>query len=337
MTDGRRPGCPKRMVFGPCGGVRPDGGCEVLLDQPCVFDQQVPGWPGVVAGPPVEPVPLVLTDFSCAPYSRSSHAEVAAELAGSCDAVLVGEHQNRPDFPPVLQAAMLADAGLPAWLTLACRDRNRVVLEQELVGLRELGVPAVLCVTGDARGPDVRTGVSQVFDLDGTRLAALAASLGVPAAVAETPTAPPADRRGYRLAQKQRAGAGVAVLNYAPEAAVAALLADARTAGMTMPVLASVPVYTDARSAAVLDALPGLQLDHDEVRSVLDRPDPVAAGIATAVTLAGRLLEIPGVVGVNLSGLASERGHRFAARVKAEVGRTVRAGVAAVRPPAGAG
>jgi len=48
---------------------------------------------------------------------------------------------------------------------------------------------AVLCVTGDARAYDVRPDVTQVFDLDGTRLAALAASVGVPAAVAETPTA----------------------------------------------------------------------------------------------------------------------------------------------------
>ncbi|MGZ6874678.1 MAG: methylenetetrahydrofolate reductase C-terminal domain-containing protein, partial [Blastococcus sp.] len=29
-------GCPKRMVFGPCGGVRDDGGCE-LADHRCVF------------------------------------------------------------------------------------------------------------------------------------------------------------------------------------------------------------------------------------------------------------------------------------------------------------
>ena len=40
------PGCPKRMVFGPCGGVRADGGCEMIAI-PCVFaglPEPVP-WP----------------------------------------------------------------------------------------------------------------------------------------------------------------------------------------------------------------------------------------------------------------------------------------------------
>ena len=31
--------CPKNMRNGPCGGVRPDGRCEVLPDQPCVWTQ----------------------------------------------------------------------------------------------------------------------------------------------------------------------------------------------------------------------------------------------------------------------------------------------------------
>ena len=33
---GPREGCPKRMVFGPCGGVRDDGRCEVA-EHACVF------------------------------------------------------------------------------------------------------------------------------------------------------------------------------------------------------------------------------------------------------------------------------------------------------------
>ena len=206
--------CPKRMVMGPCGGVRADGSCEVL-PRPCVF--AVPAeWTGPAPRTvPLRTVPRILTDFSSEPWSAAMLGAVAAVLAPACDAVLVGEHQDRPDFPPTLHASLLLAAGLRPWMTLTCRDRNRIVLEAELTGLRELGVDAVLCVTGDARAYDVRPDVTQVFDLDGTRLAALAAAAGVPAAVAETPTAPPRPPRplrGFRLFQKQRAGAAVAVL-----------------------------------------------------------------------------------------------------------------------------
>ncbi len=94
-------------------------------------------------------------------------------------------------------------------------------------------------MTGDARAYDVRPDVTQVFDLDGPRLAALAASVGMPAVVPETPAAPPRPRRAFRLLQKQPA----------------------------------------SPSAAVLSELPGPELDPAAVRRVLDHPDPVAAGI----------------------------------------------------------
>src|SRR4051812_1425989 len=155
-----RLGCPKRMVFGPCGGVREDGRCEVA-EHPCVF----------LDGPPVEwtevpqalPVPapggllaralhgpVVLADLTVRPDDPASVRRVVEALAPAADAVLAGEHADAPGFPPTMVAAEVLEAGGRLWTTLTCRDRNRVVLEQELTGLAALGVDGVLCVTGDA-------------------------------------------------------------------------------------------------------------------------------------------------------------------------------------------
>jgi 5,10-methylenetetrahydrofolate reductase len=315
------------MQYGPCGGVRPDGQCE-MRPGPCAFPDVVP-WSGPTS--PAEPVsaPLILTDFSCTPFDAADTAATAAVLAGSADAVLVGEHQNRPDFPPTLMGRLLLNAGVTPWITLSCRDRNRIVLEQELRGLHMLGLRSVLCVTGDGRGYDVRPDVTQTFDLDGPRLVSLAASLGMVAAVPETPTAPPTAARPRRLVEKQRAGARVAVLNHVPfPAMVADFMHRARGDGLTIPVVAAVAVFTDPVSAAVLQGLPGLELDQQVVDEVLGAADPVEAGVAAAVAEAVALLSIEGVDGVNLSGLASASGTRVGAEIKAEVGRRIKAVVA---------
>jgi 5,10-methylenetetrahydrofolate reductase len=322
------PGCPKRMVFGPCGGVRTDGSCELDAGLPCPWCDASAGlrrWPGspddpvVAADRPVR-APVVLTDLSVPPYDLAGMREILELLAPVSDGLLVGEHHHRPDFPPVMVAAEILAAGGGPWITLTCRDRNRVVLEQELAGLAALGVDGVLCVTGDGRGQDVRPEVTQVFDLDSTRLAHLAATAGLTTAVAVAPAAPPTQLRPAALAEKQRAGASLAVANHvgSPDA-LASFLAAAQAAGADLPVVAGVAVYTDERSAAVLAAFPGLALDAGAVAGVLAAPDPREAGIAAAVAEAEALLAVPGVVGVNLSGLASAQGWRAGAEVKAEV------------------
>ena len=200
------------------------------------------------------------------------------------------------------------------------------MLEQELHGLRNIGVDTVLCVTGDGRGYDVRPDVTQTFDLDGLRLVSLAASVGILAAVPETPTAPPVFARPRRLVEKQHAGASMAVLNHvtSPDR-VANFEESARSAGLSIPVIAAVAVFTDSVSAAVLQGLPGLELEAAVIGEVLAAPDPVAAGIGAAVAEAHALLSIEGVDGVNISGLASASGARVGAEVKAEVGRRIRA------------
>jgi methylenetetrahydrofolate reductase (NADPH) len=106
--------------------------------------------------------------------------------------------------------------------------------------------------------------------------------------------------------------------------AVERFVTEARRAGVTLPFVAGVAVYTDERSARVLQAFPGLHLDGATVDGVLRARDPVAAGVAVAVAEARALLAVPGVVGVNLSGLGSGRGEEAGAEVKAAVATEIR-------------
>ena len=330
-TAGRL-GCPKRMEFGPCGGVRDDERCE-MAEHRCVFlGTPLVTWPDAAPPRPLHGLlaraasaPVVLADLSVAPFDAASVRRVVGVLAPVSDALLVGEHANRPDFPPTMVAAEVLDNGGRLWTTLTCRDRNRLLLEQELAGLGALGVDGVLCVTGDGRGPGVRPGASQVFDLDGVRLAALAAAMGLQVAVPESPEAPPVDLRPARVAQKERAGAQLCVLNHVRSPArVARFVAAARDAGATLPFVAGVAVYTDEPSARVLQRFPGLHLDGEVVERVLAAPDPREAGIAAAVEEARALLAVPGVVGVNLSGMGSGRGEDDGAAIKAAVAERLR-------------
>jgi 5,10-methylenetetrahydrofolate reductase len=127
------------------------------------------------------------------------------------------------------------------------------------------------------------------------------------------------------LVEKQRAGAGLAVLNHVPfPDMIAEFMKSARSAGLSIPVIAAVAVFTDSESAAVLQGLPGLELDPAVTEQVLSAADPVAAGIAAAVAEALALLSIEGVAGVNVSGLASASGAHIGAEIKAEVGRRIR-------------
>jgi predicted metal-dependent phosphoesterase TrpH len=116
------------------------------------------------------------------------------------------------------------------------------------------------------------------------------------------------------------------VLNHDTVASVADFMAAAARAGVTIPVIAAVAIFTDEASASSLSGLPGLELDPAVVRAVLDDPDPVAAGIAAAARQAGAMLAIPGVAGVNISGSASARGYEFSARIKAELAVRIREG-----------
>ncbi len=336
----RRVDCPKRMVYGPCGGVRSGGRCEVD-DRTCPFVlEPAPPWTAIAPLPEDRDgtvtafadrspatTPLVVCDARPAEPTLASGREMARLHAGWCDAVLLGEHHDRIDLPNVVVAPTLLAEGCRPWVTVSCRDRNGAALEADLVALAEVGVREVHCVTGDARAPHVRPDTEAVFDLDSLRLTAQARRFGLEVSVAESPTVEPIDVRPGRAADKSRAGASWCFVNLgATPAEVDHFIRRSRANGSTLRHIVCVPVFTDAAGADRLIALPGVGIEPSAIDEVLHATDPRAAGIAHAVASATAHLSIDGVDGIDLSGPASTASPTERATVMREVAEQLRRG-----------
>ncbi|HEY8912132.1 methylenetetrahydrofolate reductase C-terminal domain-containing protein [Lacisediminihabitans sp.] len=318
--------CPKRMEYGPCGGVQFDGSCEVS-PQACVFlETPTVRWndagdadPGPSATPRSMPPQsvgavrmrgllaarqVVVADFPARALDAASLAECAAALGGRVDAVLAGDAGTaRVQFSPSYRAHLIRSAGLDVWTGFNCRDRNRVAMEGELAGLAHVGVSGVHCVTGDHTLTGSRPDALPVFDLDSTEAAALARANGHLVSVAESPAAPPVDRRPSRLLEKQHAGAEVCFVNHCGgAAAVAAFVRASQDVGVTMGFIPCVPIVVDRGSAELLRSFTTLVLPDGYLDRILAARDPFAEGVAAAADLARSFLAIDGVAGVNLSG-----------------------------------
>ncbi len=360
------------MVHGPCGGVGADGSCEI--GGPCAFvssaDQPEPLHLARASGEDasslrvapraqVDPQPLlpgaravldrlldparpfVVADLPSPTADAEQDRALASRLAGSVDAVLLGDAPwARVMLPPAVRGWNVAREGVTPWCGVNARDRNRVALESEVAGLAAIGVPAMHSVTGDHPNLGHRPDAKPVFDLDSTELAALAArTTGLLISVAESPAAVPTKDRAARAAMKLSTGARVLFVNHcAPErlAEFAAELVDVLSdptpaAGAatqptpgepTVPLIACIPLIPTRASADRIAKY--LHADPPpELLDALDAPDPITAAIALAVQHAERVLEIPGVVGVDLSAPAGPGEAHLVADALATAGRAL--------------
>ncbi|RFA16018.1 hypothetical protein B7R22_04575 [Subtercola boreus] len=270
---------------------------------------------------------IVVADFPARALDVASLEECAGVLAGRVDAVLAGDSgAERVQFSPTYRAALIQNLGLAVWSGLNCRDRNRVAIEGELAGLASVVVAGVHCVTGDHTLTGGRPDARPVFDLDSTRVAALARAAGHLVSVGESPATPPVAERAARLVEKARAGAEIAFVNHAGGVLpVARFIAEVRrleeeaglreagagvgvsAAGVGLRYIACVPVVIDRGSAELLKTFTTLVLPDGYLDRILGARDVYAEGIAAAIELSQGLLAVEGMVGVNLSG-GPERG-----------------------------
>jgi 5,10-methylenetetrahydrofolate reductase len=277
--------------------------------------------------------PVVVADLVAPALSADGLRSSAAELAGACDACLIGDHGGaRVQFPPSYRARLLADEGIPGWAGINCRDRNRVAIEGEIAACVDAGVVGLHCVTGDHPSTGHRPDAQPVFDLDCIEVIELARLSGALCSAAHAPAAAPTEHRLARLLAKIGAGAEAVFVDHCGgPSQLGDAVAELRGCGFDGSVLACVPIVTGPATAAVISSFAGDRLPRGYLDAIVSAREPVAAGIAAAADLAGAMLALPGVDGVNLSAGAPPGQERDTARAVAEVGRRVLGARAGVR------
>ncbi|MCU0490577.1 MAG: methylenetetrahydrofolate reductase C-terminal domain-containing protein [Chloroflexaceae bacterium] len=188
--------CPKRMLHGPCGGVRPGNVCEVDATLPCPYLAIADSLAWRLNAPLTPPTSRKTHSGPLAARLQGGGFALVAEvyapdsadlsellrryepLRGRVDAVNVADNAlATPHTSALATAAMFERQGSAAILNMTCRDRNRIALQSDLLGAVALGVQHVFCITGDHPALGDHRQSRAVFELDSLELIAMARRL----------------------------------------------------------------------------------------------------------------------------------------------------------------
>ena len=106
---------------------------------------------------------------------KSADAEVirrkARTLKGYIDAFNVTDGQTAVVRMASWAACLIGkDEGLEPIVQMTCRDRNRIALQMDILGVAALGIKNILCLTGDHVSMGNHPSAKPVYDLDSIQL-----------------------------------------------------------------------------------------------------------------------------------------------------------------------
>ena len=226
-------------------------------------------------------------------------------------------------------ALLTREEGVEPIVQMTCRDRNKIALQSELLGLSALGLPNVLLLTGDDPEQGDHPDAKPVFDLNGTALLAAADRMrreGIllsgrpigdrPALFLGAAADPERDlSQPERMALEEKATAGADFVQTQPVFDLDRFsrwmrLVRAASLHRRLAILAGVFVLDSVRRADFLRTVPGIVMPDRIVERLASAADGRAEGLRLAVEMVDRLAGIEGVRGVHLMGVDATEGIR---------------------------
>jgi methylenetetrahydrofolate reductase (NADPH) len=245
----------------------------------------------------------------------------AAPLRGLAAAVNVTDGAGaRAHLSSLVAAHLLKENGIEPILQMALRDRNRLALQNDLLGALALGLKNVLVISGDDPKAGDQPAAKPVFDLDSKGMLRLAHEIavarrlpsgaevrgptGLVLGAAAVPIDPPADWMPADLVAKAEAGARFLQTQFCMDLGVARRwVGRLRELGLCerLKVLMGVAPIPSARSARWMQARLFGSIIPDHLIERLDRAaEPRREGIRICVEILEELTAIPGVAGAHV-------------------------------------
>lgn len=251
----------------------------------------------------------------------------ARHFAGLADAINITDGAGgNCHMSSAAAAAVLAADGLTPVCQVACRDRNRIAVQGDILGAAALGVRNFLCLTGDDVSQGDHPQAKPVFDLDAVSLLSAARTMrdagqfasGRKLAVAPNlflgatanPFAPPHADRILNLQQKIEAGAQFIQTQFCFDLELLEAFMHevrARELHSRAIIIVGVGTLSSARALArMAERVPGVHVPNGVLERIGRAGDQKAEGKAVLIETIRALTQIEGVGGVHLMGHRNE-------------------------------
>jgi len=253
----------------------------------------------------------------------------AKYLKGNVDAVNVTDGQTAVARMASWAACLLGkEEGLEPTVQMTCRDRNRIALQMDILGIAALGINNLLCLTGDHQAFGNHPTAKGVYDLDSIQLIKMVKDMRdekkfqcgdemdveprIFIGAAANPFADPFEFRVLRLANKVAAGADFIQTQIIYNVEKFARWMEAiRERGLheKVKILAGVAPLKSVGAARYMQTkVPGMDVPDavvDQLRSV-PKEEVSKEGIKVCVEIINQVREIKGVAGIHLMAIEWE-------------------------------